>query len=272
MNSNDACQDRREQIAALVLDGLDAATAKQLQKHIAGCKGCRALYQALCDEETEIRSTFATITASYRNVEDDILEYIGTSHTSPRAPRPKSAGEGRKTWRIVRIIVPLAAAAVLVLAAVMAIKTLIKDGAEGEDNNVTFVKKPTPDSGDKIIVEQPGDELETELKAVEQMFASNGMAGLLSVLENGRWESKIAAAKYLGQIGDAQALETLSSLVSQWLGDAADNPFSEAIEQIESRLGSKEPDDSRIKSEPPEKTVLAQQPKFECRTPRLRKN
>jgi hypothetical protein len=263
MNSNDACQDRREEIAALVLDGLDVPTAEQLREHIAGCEGCRALYQALCDEEREIRSVFATIALAYSGVEDNIIESIGTSHTSLPAPQPKSAGEGRRTWRIVRIIVPLAAAAVLVLAAVMVIKIFIKDESKGGDNNVRVVKKPTPDSENKIDVKQPPDEIEAELKAVERMFVRNDASGLISILESGRWESKIAAAKYLGQIGDAQTIETLSRLVSQWQGPAIDNPFVAAIEQIKDRLEIEELRDSETRSESPEKATLAQQPEFE---------
>jgi protocatechuate 3,4-dioxygenase beta subunit len=263
MNSNDACQDRREEIAALVLDGLDAATAEQLREHIAGCEGCRALYKALCDEEREIRSAFATIALTYSAVEDDIVERIGTSCTSVPVPRPKSAPEGRRTWRIVRIIVPLAAAAVLFLAAAMAIKILIKDRSKGEDNNVRVVKKPMPDSENKIDVKQPPDEIEAELKAVEQMFVRNDTSGLISILQSGRWESKIAAAKYLGLIGDAQAIGTLLNLVSEWQGPAIDNPFVAAIEQIKDRLKIEEPSDSETGSESPEKAALAQQPEFE---------
>ena len=99
MNRKEACQDRREEIAALVLEELDAPEAEQLWEHIAGCEGCRALYQTLDDEEKEIRSTFAKVAAAYRNVENDIVERVGASHAS----YPNSAGEGwdtRKTDRL----------------------------------------------------------------------------------------------------------------------------------------------------------------------------
>ncbi len=64
MNSENRCQEQRELIAALVMGELDSASTDQIQKHIAHCKDCHELYEALRSEEQEIRSTFETIAAT----------------------------------------------------------------------------------------------------------------------------------------------------------------------------------------------------------------
>jgi len=256
MNGRNRCQDQRELIAALVMGELDSASRDQLQEHIAHCKDCHDLYEALCSEEQEIRSTFETIATAFEAAEDDIVAGARTSRIAHR----KSSTDERLTTRIIRIIVGIAAAAVLVIAAVMAARLLIKD------KDVDYVKDVPGDSGRNVSTPAQQDELARELRDVEEMFASNDLAGLVSVLDKGFWESKIAAAKYLGQIGDERALSRLSSLLSLWEGEAIENPFSAAIEQIESRLRAAEPNETESKAAPPEKTVL-QQPsfKFEAR-------
>ncbi|MBL7154827.1 MAG: carboxypeptidase regulatory-like domain-containing protein [Phycisphaerae bacterium] len=257
MNSENRCQDQRELIAALVMGELDSALTDRLQKHMAHCKDCHELYEALCSEEEEIRSTFETISTAFEAMEEGIVENMKTSRTA----HLKSSGDQHRTARIIRIVVPIAAAAVLVIAAVIAAKLLI------EDNDVEYVIDAPGDSGSNVAIAPQQAVLATELKTIEQMFASNDSAGLVSVLDRGLWESKIVAAKYLGQIGDERALATLSSLLNSWEGEAADNPFGAAIEEIESRVGASEPNETELESAPPEETVVAEQSsfKFEAR-------
>jgi len=252
MNSRNRCQDQRELIAALVMGELDSASRDRLQKHMAHCEDCHDLYEALCSEEQEIRSTFETIATAFEAAEDDIVASARTSRIAHR----KSSTDQSRTTRIIRIIVGIAAAAVLIIAAVMAARLLIKD------KEVKYVGDVPGDSGRNVSTPAQKDELARELRDVEEMFASNDLPGLVSVLDKGYWQSKIAAAKYLGQIGDERALARLSSLLSSWEGEPAENPFSAAIEQIENRMRAQEPNEIESKAAPPEETVAVQQESF----------
>ncbi|MHC4744739.1 MAG: carboxypeptidase regulatory-like domain-containing protein, partial [Planctomycetota bacterium] len=257
MRSENRCEDRRELIAALVMGELDSVSAEEVQKHIAGCDECRGLCDALCAEEREIRSAFEAISTAFKGTEEGILEKARSGGFENRA---SVKDEDRRGW-IVRIIVPIAVAAIVVIAVVIGARLLIK----GDDTE--YVRDPIEDSGNVIPVVSGNEKLAGELRAVKQMFASKDSAGLISVLDTGLWESKVAAAKYLGQIGDERALPMLSNLLSSWEGSAAENPFSAAIEQIESRVQAPEPNEAGSKRTVPQKTVVAQQPafKFEAR-------
>lgn len=257
MNGENRCEDRRELIAALVMGALDSARAERLQKHIAGCEECRGLYRALCGEETEIRSTFEAISTAFKGTEGGILEKA----KSGGFENWESAQDEERTRRKTRIIVSIAAAAIVVIAVVIGARLLIK----GED--VGYVKDPSGNSRKDVPVLSQQEKLARELKAVDQMFAAKDSAGLISILDTGLWESKIAAAKYLGQIGGADALKPLSILLGSWDGDPGENPFSAAIEQIESRLRAPEPNESESKGNGTQNTTPAGQAsfKFEAR-------
>ncbi|HUT30777.1 MAG TPA: zf-HC2 domain-containing protein [Sedimentisphaerales bacterium] len=116
MNSNNDCKNRREAIAALVLDELAPQAADELREHIDACKTCRSLYQALMDEEETINSAFEAIADKSKNVQDDL---IGEFEKGPHKPL------GRSTLTLSTIlnsrITKLAAAAVVVIVAVVAL-------------------------------------------------------------------------------------------------------------------------------------------------------
>ncbi len=80
-----------------------------------------------------------------------------------------------------------------------------------------------------------------ELKVLlNQVFAA-GSAGdigeLLRVLETGPYPAQVAAAVFLGRLGDAGAIGPLEKASRRWFSDSRDeDPFLLAIEQIERRL------------------------------------
>jgi len=80
-----------------------------------------------------------------------------------------------------------------------------------------------------------------ELKVLlNQVFAA-GSAGdvgeLLRVLETGPYPAQVAAAVFLGRVGDAGAIGPLEKASRRWFSDSRDeDPFLLAIEQIERRL------------------------------------
>ena len=61
MTDSRPCNDRFEQIVALVIGELTQPEIQPLQDHIAQCDHCRATYDALVEEEKEVRSGFEAL-------------------------------------------------------------------------------------------------------------------------------------------------------------------------------------------------------------------
>jgi len=102
----------------------------------------------------------------------------------------------------------------------------------------------------------PDRRLAAERTRVEAMFAARDIDGLVQALEEISPASQLLAAAYLGQIGDARAIPALSQLASQWQGDPTENPFTRAIEQIETRENPKEAEPNVPVANPQPQAVL----------------
>ena len=74
MKDAEECKDRFEDIVAFVMGELDPPTARELQVHIAVCDRCRAGYDALVEEEQEVRSGFEAVARSLGPIERFVLE------------------------------------------------------------------------------------------------------------------------------------------------------------------------------------------------------
>jgi len=68
------CNDRFEDIVALVMRELDAPAARELQEHIAVCDRCRVARDAFVEEEQEVRSAFEAVARSLGPVEQAVLQ------------------------------------------------------------------------------------------------------------------------------------------------------------------------------------------------------
>lgn len=89
--------------------------------------------------------------------------------------------------------------------------------------------------------------MQPELEQAKALFVQRNTEGLLTLLENGQYETKLKVADYLGQIGDASAIPKLQMFVEQWQGPETENPFLLAIQAIQARLS--EPKESKDKKE-----------------------
>ncbi len=147
------------------------------------------------------------------------------------AQRGQRYRASRPVWRKVMEskISKWAAAAVLILG-VLCLSQILRDTqsptapvAEGD---------PAPDQApreDPVPVLSLDEEL-----ALAQTFRNQGdVAGLLELLHNGRPQTRVLAARYLGELGDVSALSALRRLADRWEGDPAGNPYLQAIEAIE---------------------------------------
>jgi hypothetical protein len=75
INENN-CQNRREEITALVLGELEPEAADELKRHIESCKTCKSLYQKLTDEEETIRSAFRKIADKGEVLKSSLIEQL----------------------------------------------------------------------------------------------------------------------------------------------------------------------------------------------------
>ncbi|MCJ7692991.1 MAG: hypothetical protein MUO22_06200, partial [Sedimentisphaerales bacterium] len=92
----------------------------------------------------------------------------------------------------------------------------------------------------EIAVERLTARLGEELESIEEFFAAGDVGSLVAMLGEGMYESKIAAANYLGKIGDSRAITALEELSLRYRDDEAGNPFVRAIKQIIARVQAEE--------------------------------
>jgi hypothetical protein len=90
--------------------------------------------------------------------------------------------------------------------------------------------------------EQPSDKVEWatgtpggELESIEEMFKAGDIDGLVKMLTEGEFESKVASAKYLATMGAVEALEPLENLRGEYDTYNTDDPFALAVEEIKNR-------------------------------------
>jgi hypothetical protein len=212
------CGELQDKIVDFVLGILSPQENDVLQEHMSTCSGCREYRQALEEEKNLIRQFVRTLDSAMKAREDRSLQSPGRSVSILR-PTPLSVWSELVQNRTARLT---AAAAVIIIAVLIGAKSLIGPG-----------EKPTePDWRAKLIV--------AEKKQIEQMYAAGDVAGLIGMLSAGQFASKVLAAQYLGEIGDARALPQLQKLYlsaqTHLPQGYAENPFAEPIERIKSRI------------------------------------
>lgn len=173
-----------------------------------------------------------------KRILDDALAALG-KHPEAAPPAAKSP------------VIKFAAAAVVIIAALIAVKVFIGLGEKpprpiarrdvpATESVVETTKQPAPDVDVGLDTKQTEKILEAEMKDIEKMFAVGDVNGLVAMLEQGGFISKMFAAKYLGQIGDQRALPALEKLdlaaKKDLPKDFGQNFFAEAIAKIKTRL------------------------------------
>jgi len=159
-----------------------------------------------------------------RVLEDAFAAY---ERSKTQAAGPPNAG------RIIMIktIAKLAVAAVIIIAGLLAVKVLTgsgerSDGPIANKGHVEHVERP------EIVPVVKDDLLAKESDQVKRMYAAGDVDGLIGMLRDGQIESKLLAARYLGEIGDERALGALQSM----LVSLDNSVFAEAIDAIEARI------------------------------------
>ncbi|MFC1652883.1 hypothetical protein ACFL3F_04100 [Planctomycetota bacterium] len=97
------------------------------------------------------------------------------------------------------------------------------------DAGLTTPKESTPINS-ILTVKQLYD---NELKLAQLHFERLDQSALLDLLNSGTYKTKLQVARYLGTIGDMDALPALQRLSSSWEGQEGENHFAMAIEKIQ---------------------------------------
>jgi len=122
INENN-CQNRREEIAALVLRELEPEAADELKRHIESCKTCKSLYQKLTDEEETIRSAFQAISDKGEVLKSSLIERLHRDNKVTSQADKGPAKTIKIIWRIImkNPITKMAAAAVVIIAVLVGV-------------------------------------------------------------------------------------------------------------------------------------------------------
>lgn len=144
--------------------------------------------------------------------------------------------QGMMARRFVRV-----AAVIALIAAVAAVALVL--WMRGAEDARPIVREPGPTETPNRLPDAPDvrELLAQERASIDAMFAAADIDGLVGMLETGLPQSRLRAAAYLGQIGDARAIPVLSQLAAQWEVEPDGNPYREAISQINARIRPPEP-------------------------------
>ena len=181
---------------------------------------------------------------AWRTAHPEALEALQRS--TPRGaqfgggPAVIELGRGIMRSRITK----LAVAAVLIAGTFVLARYLIGRDRAPAESGPTIAETVSP-----VEQDDPDRELESlqkELALAKELFAKGDVAGLLSLLETGQAETRLAVAQYLASIADASALPALERLAAQWQGPPEENSFKQACEAIRARQAEPEPADANV--------------------------
>jgi protocatechuate 3,4-dioxygenase beta subunit len=155
--------------------------------------------------------------------------------------------KSRRPTAVKSTIATLAMVAVLIIAVFIGVKVFTAP-APKQPQSLTQKQAPAPEAAIETAKEseqdlgvEPGAEpaeekFEAELKEIKKLFAAGDIDGLASMLFGKPLASWLAAAVYLAEIGDSQALEALEKLSSAVGGDEPNNLFSVAAAEVRDRI------------------------------------
>jgi len=145
------------------------------------------------------------------------------------------------------------------VAAVLVVGAFVLVGhwaATSQPNSKTAQTQPTGTNE----VQRAEAKTQKELALAKQLYAQGNTRGLLSLLPTASRPAQIAAAKYLGEIGNETILSDLQSFAAKWDGVPDENPFQQAIEAIQRRLAQSKKEESSAGSAQEPNTVVVTKP------------
>jgi len=171
----------------------------------------------------------------------DTLRAIERSQEKPASPKANIFRKISKTQ-----LYASAAAAVIIVGFFIGV-CMFSDRGKQPDREITQNRKVFTEKNlsvtsaidredAKTKVAGAKSKLDVELASVEQMFKAGNVDGLVAMLEEGEYESKVASANYLAKMGAVQALEPLEKTRNEYGTYNRGKPFARAVKIIASRV------------------------------------
>ena len=228
-------------LAAFALGELDAPQRQDVERHLAECQQCRnelKYIRKLLEAVNEIKNVYAD-DKLFKSAKADLLEAVAKTEQEPALPKRMQT---ISLWRAImrNPIVKLAAAAVIIIAIFITAKYLTSKPQEQPGEQKIVKQLPDIESGQKTFQQTNAEKLEAESRLAKQLFEAGDVKGLIALLNSDFEQTKLAAANYLAQIGNEDAMMKIEYLAQNDANTAQRQIFADAAKAILIRIGEKQ--------------------------------
>ena len=143
-------------------------------------------------------------------------------------------------FRIITAIVVLAGAVIIAKLYTFIQQKQLED-ANQNSNLVVKTTEPRPGTNKAEDIDSLGESADIEFAKLMERFNAGDANGITSLFQSNSLLNKIILAKFLGEMGDEKSIPTLNLFYNETRdmlrGKIEPNPFLDAIEKIQTRLG-----------------------------------
>jgi len=252
------CHRMQDRMIDRMLGILGQIESQAVRHHIEGCERCRRFHEGLGRWQERLAAAATQIDPV---LQTQCAQLVEETRAMPVNHRAMQRRDGWPTWAW-----PAVAGVALVLIGLIGLggwaawrsretpsgpgSSMAQDpaGSTGQPTGTGGVSDPTP-PGDvagstaapRIPRARPAgrdEEVATgdTVSPADALFAVGDAAGLIRLLDAEQEDTRVAAAHYLAEIGDRDALEPLLRAMATWTGESAENPYVAALKAILARI------------------------------------
>jgi len=184
---------------------------------------------------------------------DSVLQKLKAAGEEPQSENIREKITILERINAMKTFTKLAAAAVIILVVLSGIMffnshvkkpnpEIVKQQLIPETKNATEREKETKED---LEAKQAQAELDTQLQNIVALYTAGDVNSLMAALSQGQLQTQLAAAYFLGDIGDLRAVELLEKLSEEFGGNDPNNLFAAAAEKIKSRTNAAQSEDKQ---------------------------
>jgi len=177
---------------------------------------------------------------------DSVMQKLKAAGQEPQSENIREKITVLERINAMKTFTKLAAAAVIILAVLSGIiffnssvkkphPEIVKQQLIPETKNVAEREKETKED---LEAKQAQAKLDAQLQNIVALYTAGDVNGLMAVLSQGQLQTQLAAAYFLGDIGDLRSVGILEKLSNQYGGGDPNNLFASAAEKIKSRANT----------------------------------